>query len=220
MSQKWRWNTAQMAEKKWWQLYLKNKDVDTYLTWKKNYWAGLIDQCLQSFPLNPDLSILDAGCGPAGIFMNFSHHQDVVAFDPLINDYEKDLDHFKKTWYPNVQFVNEGIESFKWPYLFNRVFCMNAINHVQDIQLSFERICNLVKTDGYLVITIDAHNHRLFKSLFRLLPGDILHPHQYDLSEYKHMIEKNGLKIMTEIKLKSEFFFDHYLLIAHKAAHL
>ena len=208
------------GRKKWWQLYLKNKDVDTYLTWKKNYWAGLIDQCLQSFPLNPDLSILDAGCGPAGIFMNFSHHQDVVAFDPLINDYEKDLDHFKKAWYPNVQFVNEGIESFKWPYLFNRVFCMNAINHVQDIQLSFERICNLVKTDGYLVITIDAHNHRLFKSLFRLLPGDILHPHQYDLSEYKHMIEKNGLKIMTEIKLKSEFFFDHYLLIAHKAAHL
>ena len=48
MSGKWRWQTAQYAERKWWQNYLKHKNVQEYLVWKKmdekfNGLAGLVE---------------------------------------------------------------------------------------------------------------------------------------------------------------------------------
>ena len=33
-----KWNIAQKAELKWWENYLKGKNVDQYHTWKKAYW--------------------------------------------------------------------------------------------------------------------------------------------------------------------------------------
>lgn len=32
MAGKWRWNAAQFAERKWWQNYLKTKEVSEYLS--------------------------------------------------------------------------------------------------------------------------------------------------------------------------------------------
>jgi len=73
-----------------------------------------------------------------------------------------------------------------------------------------------IKKDGLLIITIDAHNFSLFKYIFRLLPGDILHPHQYDISEYEKFLTDRSCEIIRRVKLKKEFFFDHYLLVARK----
>jgi 2-polyprenyl-6-hydroxyphenyl methylase/3-demethylubiquinone-9 3-methyltransferase len=72
----------------------------------------------------------------------------------------------------------------------------------------------MLKPNGQLVITIDAHNHSFFKNLFRAIPGDVLHPHQYDLNEYNQFLTSRNLKIVKTEKLKSEFFFNHYLQVA------
>jgi 2-polyprenyl-3-methyl-5-hydroxy-6-metoxy-1,4-benzoquinol methylase len=212
MSGKWRWNAAQFAERKWWQNYLKDKNVDEYLAWKKKYWQGLLDLCLKHFKIKPEDTVLDAGCGPAGMFMLFPFHQ-TVAFDPLLNTYESDLPHFKKSMYPMVRFLQTGLEEFNLHERFDIIFCMNAINHVHDIQLSYDRLMAHATPGGYVIITIDAHNHSFFKHLFRLVPGDILHPHQYDLDEYKKLMTDRGCDIIATEHLKHEFFFDHYMLI-------
>ena len=212
MSGKWRWNTAQFAERKWWQNYLKHKDVNEYLIWKKNYWQNLLDICLKHIHISPSDCILDAGCGPAGMFMLFEQH-DTVAFDPLIDSYEIDLPHFTKSMYPNVRFIKSGLEEFSIEEKFNVIFCMNAINHVHDIQLSYDNLFAHAAHKGYVIITIDAHNHSFFKHLFRLIPGDVLHPHQYDLEEYKKLMTDRGCEIIATEHLKHEFFFDHYMLI-------
>ena len=212
MSGKWRWNAAQFAERKWWQNYLKDKNVSEYLAWKKNYWQGLLDLCLHHFKIASADTILDAGCGPAGMFMLFPYHQ-TVAFDPLLESYENDLPHFKKTMYPMVRFLETGLEEFRLNERFNIIFCMNAINHVHDINLSYDRLMEHAAPGAYVVITIDAHNHSFFKHLFRLVPGDILHPHQYDLNEYKKLMTDRGCDIVATEHLKHEFFFDHYMLI-------
>ena len=52
-----------------------------------------------------------------------------------------------------------------------------------------EKLVKLTKSGGKLIVSIDAHNYQLFKHVFRLITGDILHPHQYDLKEYKKMLE-------------------------------
>ena len=215
MNKKWRWNAAQFAERKWWQQYLKNKDIPTYLAWKKNYWLDLLKKCTHYFSIKNEDIILDAGCGPAGMFMLFDNNK-TVAFDPLINLYEQDLPHFKKSWYPSISFVNAGLEDFAYPSKFDVLFCMNAINHVADIEQSFENLISFAYKEAHIVVTIDAHNHSIFKHLFRLLPGDILHPHQYDLNEYQNMLTNRGCIILGTELLKHEFFFDHYLLVAKK----
>jgi 2-polyprenyl-3-methyl-5-hydroxy-6-metoxy-1,4-benzoquinol methylase len=215
MAGKWRWKAAQFAERKWWQNYLKHKDVTQYLRWKKAYWQNLLEVCQPFFTIKSSDHILDAGCGPAGMFMLFDQ-QKTTAFDPLIEVYQKDLPHFKRSMYPQVEFVASGLENFYSTQQFDVVFCMNAINHVSDIEKSYDNLVALTKPNAHLVITIDAHNHSFFKKMFRLLPGDILHPHQLDLKEYEAMLTSRGCKIVTSIMLKKEFFFNHYIIIAKR----
>ncbi len=211
----WRWKTAQYAERKWWQRYLKNKEVTPYLTWKKEYWLTLLSRCHHYFILKTEHRVLDAGCGPAGIFITLPDNE-VTAFDPLINEYEHDLPHFKKSMYPHVTFIKAGLEEFHADKTFDVIFCMNAINHVHDIEQSTDRLVSFASPGAYIVITIDAHTHSIFKKIFRLLPGDILHPQQFDLNEYQRMFTSRGCDIEGTELLKHSFLFDHYMLIVRK----
>ncbi|MBK6730261.1 MAG: methyltransferase domain-containing protein [Bacteroidetes bacterium] len=210
-----KWNIAQKAELQWWENYLKGKNVEEYHAWKRKYWQGLLDKISSVCPIENGMSVLDAGCGPAGVFMNLQQCK-VDAIDPLLDNYNKTLPHFKTADYPYVTFFNTPMEQFATDNKYDIVFCMNAINHVIDIKHSYQLLGKWVKPGGKLVVTIDAHNHSFFKHLFRLIPGDILHPHQYDLKEYAAFITDNGFKMLQTEKLKSEFFFDHYMQVAEK----
>lgn len=149
------------------------------------------------------------------MFMLFGNNK-TTAFDPLIDSYENDLPHFKKNNYPSVTFINSGLEDISINEKFDKIFCMNAINHVQDIELCYDNLIQLAKPDAFVIVTIDAHNYSFFKKIFRLLPGDILHPHQYDLNEYEKFLTSRNCDLIKSIHLKQEFFFDHYMLIAQK----
>jgi hypothetical protein len=41
-----------------------------------------------------------------------------------------------------------------------------------------------------------------------------LHPHQYNLAEYEHFLEKSGFSIDRKVVMKKEFFFDYWVLVA------
>jgi 2-polyprenyl-3-methyl-5-hydroxy-6-metoxy-1,4-benzoquinol methylase len=206
-----RWKIAQAAEIRWWQNYLGKKPKADYLKWKKAYWETFLKDI--SVVLNPKDKVLDAGCGPAGIFMLFDK-QEVDAMDPLLDQYSEKLDHFKKADYPNVNFYSEPLETFQPREPYDKVFCLNAINHVADLDLCFDKLVEFVKPGGSLIVSIDAHNYWGFKKIFRLLPGDILHPHQYDLKEYQEMLTSRNCEIQHSILYKKEFFFDYYILVA------
>lgn len=210
-----RWKTAQYAERKWWQLYLRNKEVGNYLEWKQKYWQQLLSTCGHYFSVPPTATILDAGCGPAGIFMAFPNNQ-VTAIDPLLDAYETDLPHFKKENYPHTKFIQSSLEDFTTENKFDLIFCINAINHVQDIQKSFDKLVSYAESGAYIVVTIDAHTHTIFKKIFRFIPGDILHPHQFDVNEYQNMLLQRGCTIEGTELLKHTFLFDYYMVIAKK----
>jgi 2-polyprenyl-3-methyl-5-hydroxy-6-metoxy-1,4-benzoquinol methylase len=215
MANKFRWKVAQGAERKWWQHYLRNKEVAPYLAWKEKYWTNLLQQCAPEIYVKTTLNILDAGCGPAGIFMVFPD-ANMVACDPLIDTYEQDLAHFKKNYYKNVQFVNSGLEEFKSDIKFDIIFCMNAINHVQNIALAYDNLIKYLKPGGKIIVSIDAHNNNFFKKIFQALPGDILHPHQYNLQEYEAFLSTRNIKIEQSILIKKEFWFSHYVQVGVK----
>lgn len=210
-----KWSLAQKAELKWWENYLKGRDVDGYHVWKRAYWQKLLDLIAPVCPPQPGMDVLDAGCGPAGIFMNLAQCN-VDAVDPLVDEYEKNLPHFKRSNYPYTTFYSLPLEKYVANKQYDIIYCMNAINHVADINFSYDLLAKMVKPGGKLVVTIDAHNHGFFKHLFRTIPGDILHPHQYDLKEYEGFLTDRGFKMLKTDKLKHEFFFDHYMQVGEK----
>jgi 2-polyprenyl-3-methyl-5-hydroxy-6-metoxy-1,4-benzoquinol methylase len=206
-----RWKIAQAAEIRWWRSYLKGKPEADYLQWKNKYWQNL----LQQIGLEPRKKerILDAGCGPAGIFMTLKEQQ-VDALDPLLDQYEDKLVHFSKNQYPNVRFFSLALEDFAEAIPYDTVFCLNAINHVSDLNLCFDKLVAHTKAGGQLVVSIDAHNWSFFRHLFRLIPGDILHPHQYNLEEYKNFLTQRNCIIENVVLMDSTFIFDYYVLVA------
>jgi 2-polyprenyl-6-hydroxyphenyl methylase/3-demethylubiquinone-9 3-methyltransferase len=208
-----KWKLAQSIELRWWKNYLGDKNPSEYIIWKKNYWLNLLSK-IETLNLTDGLDVLDCGCGPAGVFIAMPNPIKVDAEDPLLLEYENKLDHFKRIDYPNINFYPVALEDFEPNKKYDLIFCMNAINHVSDIDFCYDKLCSMLKPNGQLVITIDAHNHSFFKNLFRTIPGDILHPHQYDLNEYNHFLTSRNLKITQTEKLKSEFFFNHYLQVA------
>jgi 2-polyprenyl-6-hydroxyphenyl methylase/3-demethylubiquinone-9 3-methyltransferase len=209
-----KWKIAQATEIRWWQRYLGNKSVPDYLAWKKAYWVDFLAKI--GIALSPSEYVLDAGCGPAGIFM-VTEAQKTVALDPLLEEYAAKIPHFQPKSYPNTTFVASPLEKYNAPKQFDTVFCLNAINHVADLGASFDKIVDLTKANGRLVVSIDAHNYGFFKHLFRTLPGDILHPHQYDLAEYEAMLTRRGCHIARTVLMKKEFFFNYYVLVTTKS---
>jgi 2-polyprenyl-3-methyl-5-hydroxy-6-metoxy-1,4-benzoquinol methylase len=205
-----RWRIAQFFERRWWRRYLRRKDKTAYLEWKKAYWRDFLQKC--GLHLVPRQRILDAGCGPAGIFTILDNQQ-VDALDPLLDHYERDLPHFKKSDYPHTRFFRERLEDFAPSASYDLVFCLNAINHVADLSECFDRLAALTRPGGALVISVDVHRHAWLKPMFRALPGDILHPHQYDLEEYRAMLETRNLYIERTVLLKREGIFDYWAFI-------
>ncbi len=208
-----RWKIAQSAELRWWQRYLKRKPTADYLQWKRAYWKTFLQQ-INVF-LKTEEQVLDAGCGPAGIFTVLKDQQ-VDAVDPLLDQYDEKLDHFQKSNYPNISFFSESIEDFQSTKTYDKVFCLNAINHVADLDICLDKLVNFTRPGGQLIFSIDAHNYQLFKYVFRLIPGDILHPHQYDLKEYQRMLIARGLEVSNLVLYKKHFFFNYYVLVCSK----
>jgi 2-polyprenyl-3-methyl-5-hydroxy-6-metoxy-1,4-benzoquinol methylase len=210
----WKWKLAQKLEYKWWQQYLKNKDVDGYLQWKTQYWQEMLAAVAQYMPAMENRSVLDAGCGPAGIFIALNHHQ-VDAIDPLLEKY-RELPHFQEERFPWVRFRNLSLEQLDENGRYDIIYCLNAINHVNDLALCYDNLVRALKPGGYLVLSTDAHRNGLLKKIFQWLPGDMLHPVQLDIREYGNLLSERKMQVIKNIRYKREAIFDYYISIAKK----
>lgn len=208
-----RWKIAQLLEIRWWRNYLKDKETTDYLAAKKAYWQRVL-QKLQ-IELQPGERILDAGCGPAGIFMILKE-KEVDAVDPLLDEYEQNLPHFKKANYPFVQFYNQPLEKFQIQKKYDTVFCLNAINHVADLPLCLNKIVEATAQNGQLIVSIDVHKSKLLKAIFQAIPGDVLHPHQHDLQDYIKMFTQRDCNIIKTVQLKPGRIFDYVALVVER----
>jgi len=210
-----KWKLAQKLEKLWWKRYLAKKSPSDYLTWKKEYWQQFFSHYENTINLKTTDLIADLGCGPAGIFTIFKNNK-VAAVDPLLHEYEKGLEVFNPNLYPNVEFVNSSLEEFEPNKKFNAVFCLNAINHVNNLVASFNKLSQITALGGYCLLSIDAHNNSLLKHLFRAIPGDALHPHQYDLKEYQVFFTDAGFELIDVKLYKTHPIFNYYVLLGKK----
>ena len=212
-----RWKIAQWFELQWWKRYLSGKSKEEYIAWKTNYWLQLMRTLELGKGIEAADTIVDFGCGPFGLpLANQQWQKQLTAVDPLLDEYATTIPFFNKQDYSGTHFITLSMEDFSSLEKFNLVFCMNAINHVHSMDKAFDVVVGSAQQNSKIVVSIDAHNFSFFKFLFRLIPGDILHPHQYDLKEYSRFLESRNCKIEQAVCIKQEFFFDHYVLVARK----
>ncbi len=209
-----RWKAAQFAEKQWWKNYLRKKTAEDYRTWKKGYWERFVRSLPEWASDRSGLEVLDAGCGPAGIFMYYRKAR-VTAVDPLLPAYEK-LPHFSPSDYPNVEFHSQRLEDYRPLTGFDLVFCINAINHVQDMPRVLGRLHAALRPGGKLVISSDVHRYKALRRLFRLIPGDILHPHQMNEKAFRNALQEAGFRIRDAKPIGRQAIFSYLLLTAEK----
>jgi 2-polyprenyl-6-hydroxyphenyl methylase/3-demethylubiquinone-9 3-methyltransferase len=132
-------------------------------------------------------------------------------------DKYKKLPHFNLVnpvnpdWYPNVTFKNQSIEQLDEHEKYDVIFCLNAINHVEDIALAYRKLAQALKPNGIIIVSTDAHRNSFLHKIFKIIPGDVLHPHQYNLKEYEKFLAQNNIKLFPSILIKKEFIFDYYL---------
>lgn len=211
-----KWKIAQFFESIWWRKYLYKKDKQQYLQWKNNYWQQFIGQYIQ--PLlslnNEPLNILDAGCGPAGIFITLKPYQ-VDAIDPLLHQYEK-LQHFQKHAYEWVNFNEQKIEALEVNNKYDAVFCLNAMNHVENIQQAYNKLYKAAKPNTYLFISTDAHKYKWLRYLFHYFAFDVLHPQQYTPDEYQQMFTQENVNVVRTDIIKKGLIFDYVLFTLKK----
>ncbi len=209
-----KWRIAQSLELKWWKKYLSDKNINEYLVWKAGYWDEMLFSIEKYIELPEHHDILDAGCGPAGIFIALKRNS-VVAVDPLLDEYVAngllDTSHF-----PWTTFVTNSLENIEYTDKFDYIFCLNAINHVNDLEKCYDNLVRALKPGGTLIISTDAHRHGWLKKIFQWLPGDMLHPVQLDIREYNEHLTKRGLSITQTILYKKEPIFDYYITLAKK----
>jgi len=210
-----RWRTAQWLERRWWRRYLRGKPPEAYLRDKRAYWAKTLDQ-LDWEPV-PGRRVIDAGCGPAGVFIHLHDIERVTALDPLLESYEEDLPIFRRADYPAVNFLHQPLEqAFDEEAAFDAIYCFNAINHVADWDLALDALTAHAKTGTRMVLTSDVHRHHWLLPVFQALPGDALHPQQHGPKAYRSALKKRGWRIEWEDVLRREAIFDYTAWVAVK----
>ncbi|PHI21097.1 hypothetical protein CEQ90_04710 [Lewinellaceae bacterium SD302] len=205
---KMKWKIAQYLERRWWKHYLRQKDAAEYLTDKRQYWQRTLNQLGHSAKAGN--ASLDAGCGPAGIFILLHDQERVTALDPLLERYATDLDIFSFSGYPKVDFITSPLETASLPAAgFETIYCFNAINHVRDWELALDRLTEWAAPGATMLISSDVHRRPWLKRIFRLLPGDLLHPQQHDAEAYHNALVKRDWRIDEKVILREELIFNY-----------
>lgn len=206
-----RWRIAQWLERRWWQHYLRRRPVADYLQRKQAYWQRVLTAV--DWVPEPGARVLDAGCGPAGIFMALPESR-VVAVDPLVGAYAQDLPHFAPIDYPWTTFRAGRIEAGFPEGPFEEVYCLNAINHVADWTAALDALTAASQSGARLLLASDVHRYSFLCGVFRTLPGDALHPQQHQAEDYLKALRQRGWRIERAVRLKRGYIFDYVAWVA------
>src|SRR5690606_13114255 len=104
------------------------------------------------FEVAGEEKILEVGCGPAGAFIFFEQN-DVVALDPLLENYQKFLPHFQAEKYPKTRFLSQPFEVSDFRKSFDVILCLNVINHVGNLDFFVKKLYSTLRPGGRMLLS-------------------------------------------------------------------
>ena len=201
-----RWVIAQNSEKQCWEGVRKRLMSKEYRKYKISYWERVLDKLKKDIKLDMTSRVLDAGCGPSGLVLNYPKKSNLFCLDPLMSDYLKSYPYLKKY---RAKYISKKIEDFSSEKKFNYVFSFNCLDHVDDISKTLKKLYSVLDEKGILILSINCHNYKfLQKLLFRFsFILDRPHPHQYSLKQYLDFLKKANFKILKTINIDDDILY-------------
>ncbi|MBD3210361.1 hypothetical protein GF318_03195 [Candidatus Micrarchaeota archaeon] len=137
---------------------------------KKRFWDSVLE-------LLPEIKepILEIGNGPFGFFLSLQG-KDMYCVDPLNERYLGVFSHLR-----GAKFISSNIESLEGIPKCKTVLSYNALDHVEDVDASLKRMCELSSDDAVFLIGVDCYPNGLISGTAHLLRKyiDVPHPHHF-----------------------------------------
>src|SRR5690606_10314161 len=125
---------------------------------------------------------------------------------------QKFLPHFQAGKYPKTRSLSQPFAVSGFRKSFDVCLCLHVINHVGNLEFFVRKLYSTLRPGGRMLLSTDVHNFLIFKKLFQIIPGDILHPQQFSLDDYLEFFRVAGFKIEKTTFLKHSFFFDYWAI--------
>jgi len=182
-----RWKRAQIAEKKYWLSTSKSWSTEN-ATW---YWQRML---AHGFTLDYEFfagkSVLEVGCGPAGIIFQLHNTKSRAGLEPmdlkdLIID-GKRISIVKKGIGEEIPFENES---------FDVVLSFNALDHSVNPLKVIQEIQRVLRKNGdfLLWIYVLRNHYKLLQGLLNKV--DSPHPYHFTLSQISRLLGEGSFEI-------------------------
>ncbi|MCF7859519.1 MAG: class I SAM-dependent methyltransferase [Candidatus Cloacimonetes bacterium] len=207
-----KWKLAQFLELNWWRFYFKDKSKEKYYSDKMKYLLRILKSLEYTLDDFTGKNILNAGCGPAGFFILLNEAK-ITAVDPLLNRYEKKIEFFNMSDYPNVKFESISVEDFQPEIKYEFIFCINMLDHVREPEKVIRVFKNVLADEGKVIVLVDTNKYKLLIKLMNVLPLNPLHPQQLTNEEYINLFKRNNLKPLSNFTFKKKLLYDYKAMI-------
>lgn len=187
-------------------LFLKRLKIALQLAWQK----------LQS---GDELKIIDLGCGE-GKFLKLveENFKNVKTFGIDIEPRVLEIKKFLRAEIKVADIRNSGFPDV----FFDVVFCLDALEHFENLEKPVDEIKRILKPDGLLIISLPTEN--LFYKLGRLAikgtmsekEGPCSSSHFYNAKTIERFLCSNGFKVSKKALLPAIPFLSLFHIVSFK----
>tara|TARA_B100000945_G_scaffold185166_1_gene148453 strand:+ start:206 stop:967 length:762 start_codon:yes stop_codon:yes gene_type:complete len=212
------WKTAQKNEKYFWQsIYTKNDPDDIYKKTDDEGWKLFADEILSRHKINKSILnnkiILDLGSGPAGVAKglhlmikdNLIENSHIVAADPLMNFYKKEIGILKED--DNLKLLsNKGEKLDIEDNSIDIIFSTNVLDHCEKPEDLINECFRILKPNGIFLLSVHlVYNYlNIFSPYIKYF--DTNHPHHFTSSqlEKKLNIRFKNVNLVNKFSMKHD----------------
>jgi len=175
-----KYKQVQRHELEWW----RNNHID--VNWLWNTYLDVFEPWLREFEC-----VVDIGCGPMPIFCSPRiQGERWIAVDPLFEEYNS-IPYYTKYHSGKIEFANEAGQVASNSA--DGVFCLNALDHVQDPGNMLVHLRRILKPGGRLYLFVDIDK-----------PTDPMHLHTI---RRDWLLSKLSVLKLIELKMNKSWKF-------------
>lgn len=135
--------------------------------------------------------ICEVGCGIGTLTQFLLNYEWVVGLEPFEESYTRAAERFHA--HANVQIIHAALEQVPCdgvcPGYFDSVICANVLEHLEDDVASLERMADLLRPQGRVVILVPAH-----MAIYGQLDRNFGHYRRYNRASLSRSFKAAGLK--------------------------
>lgn len=202
-----RWFVAQKAEL---EMILANHKAEDFEAGYKLYSNTLLTKLDKIAPFRREDKLLDVCSGPISFLEFLPESKLKLAIDSNMESYKRKFPYDLK----NSQVIYKTMLAEKMELgdeTFDKVFCLNAIDHVLDYKKTLTEIYRVTKKEGIIGLSFENMNY-MYKLIYHLnfkKLNDIYHPYTLSyadiVKEIKQSINKNAICYFQSVYEKVTF---------------